>query len=323
MRLLKQSALTFVLCLMSLGANAQTFPNRAITWVVPSSPGGVTDLTARIIAKPLAAKLGVPVLVDPRPGAGGIVATEFVANAKPDGYTLLLTTSGTVATNPWLYRKLSYDPIKSFRPVIALTDGITMLVVRQDSPFKTFKDLVAHAKANPGKLNFGSAGPGTGQHLAIEMLKSTAGLDITHVPFKGATPAQAALLSGTIDAMFDYFSPIRANVEAGKLRPLVVMGAERSGNAPNVPTLRESGLDASLTGWSTVVAPAGTPDDVIKTITDAFAAALDDKEVDDYVKANASRKFTPVLSGEKLNEFHRAEMEKIGRLIKQAGIAPE
>lgn len=323
MRLFKQSALTLVLCLIPLAATGQTFPNRAITWVVPSSPGGVTDLTARIIAKPLSAKLGVPVLVDPRPGAGGIVATEFVANAKPDGYTLLLTTSGTVATNPWLYKKLSYDPIKSFKPVIALTDGITMLVVPQGSPFKSIKDLIAYAKANPGKLNFGSAGPGTGQHLAIEMLKSTAGIDVTHVPFKGATPAQAALLSGTVDAMFDYFSPVRANVEAGKLRPLVVMGAERSGNAPDVPTLRESGFDASLTGWSTVVAPAGTPDDVIKALTEAFAAALNDKEVDDYVKANASRKFTPVLSGEKLNDFHRAEMEKIGKLIRQAGITPE
>ena len=321
MRWLLRSAFTLVLSALPLAAaSAQTYPNRAITWVVPSSAGGVTDLSARVIAKPLSAKLGVPVIVDPRPGAGGIVATEFVANAKPDGYTLLLATSGTIATNPWLYKKLSYDPITSFKPVIALSDGITMLLVPQDSRFKTLKDLIDYAKANPGKLNFGSAGPGTGQHLALEMLKNRAGIDVTHVPFKGATPAQAALLSGTIDATFDYYSPVRANVEAGKLRALVVMGPKRSANVPDVPTLREAGYDASLTGWSTVLAPAGTPDDVIKTLIEAFTVALNDKEFIDYVAANASQRIIPVVSGEALNEFHRAEMKKIGDLIRQAGI---
>jgi tripartite-type tricarboxylate transporter receptor subunit TctC len=256
---------------------------------LPSSAGGVTDVSSRVIAKPLAAILGVPVIVDPRPGAGGIIATEFVANAKPDGYTILLATSGTIATNPWLYKKLTYDPIKSFKPVIALSEGSQLLVVPEASKFKTLKDLVAYAQANPGKLNFASAGAGTGQHLAMEMLKSVAGIDVAHVPFKGATPAQTALLGQDVDAAFDYPSSIRSNLEAGKLRALVALGEVRTKNAPDVPTLKESGYDATLTGWSSVVAPAGTPDDIVARLGDAIAKAQTDPDVVAYYEQNATR----------------------------------
>jgi len=305
-------------CLLPHPTAAQSFPTRAITWVVPSSAGGVTDVSSRVIAKPLAAILGVPVIVDPRPGAGGIIATEFVANAKPDGYTILLATSGTIATNPWLYKKLTYDPIKSFKPVIALSEGSQLLVVPEASKFKTLKDLVAYAQANPGKLNFASAGAGTGQHLAMEMLKSVAGIDVAHVPFKGATPAQTALLGQDVDAAFDYPSSIRSNLEAGKLRALVALGEVRTKNAPDVPTLKESGYDATLTGWSSVVAPTGTPDDIVAKLADAIAKAQTDPDVVAYYEQNATRTLPP-LRGEDLTRFHQAEMEKLRKLVAQSG----
>lgn len=310
--------LVLLALLPGTAAFAQEFPNKAITWVVPSSAGGVTDLSSRVIAKPLSAILGVPVLVDPRPGAGGIIATEFVANAKPDGYTILLATSGTIATNPWLYKKLTYDPIKSFKPVLALSEGSTLLSVPQNSRFKSLKDLIDFAKANPAKLNFGSAGAGTGQHLAMEMLKSVAQIEVAHIPFKGATPAQTALLSGDIDAAFDYASSVRANLEAGKLRPLVVMGEARAKIAPDVPTLREAGYNATLTGWSTVVAPAGTPDDIVNKLADALAKAQADPDVVAYYESNATR-VLPSLRGDELTNFHKAEMEKIRKLVEQSG----
>jgi len=302
---------------------AQPYPSRPVTWVVPSPAGGVTDLSARVIAKTLSAKIGQPVIVDPRPGAGGIVATEFVAGAKPDGYTLLYATSGTIATNPWIYKKLSYDSFKSFAPIHTLHEASPILVVPASSPFKTVDDLVSYARAHPGKINFASAGAGTGQHFAFELFRSAANFQATHVPYRGSTPALTDLTGGVVDVAFEYYSPLKTLLEAGKLRALAVTGSRRSPVMKDTPTLVELGYPSAVwSGWSTVVAPAGTPANVIDDLVKAFAEVMQAPEVVAYIESTGSQPL-PFQAKEGVEAFHRAESEKVRRLVEAAGITVE
>jgi tripartite-type tricarboxylate transporter receptor subunit TctC len=302
---------------------AQSYPSRPVTWVVPSPAGGVTDLTARIVAKALSAKIGQPVIVDPRPGAGGIVATEFVAGAKPDGYTLLYATSGTIATNPWIYKKLSYDPFKSFTPIHTLHEASLILAVPASSPFKTVNDFVTYARANPGKINFGSAGAGTGQHFAFELFQSAADLKATHVPYRGSTPSITDLTAGVTDAAFDYYGPLKSLLEAGKLRALAVTGSRRSPVMKDTPTLAELGYRSAVwSGWSTVVAPAGTPPDVVDFLAKAFAETLLTSDVLAYIESTGSQAL-PVQSKEGVEAFHRSESDKVKRLVEATGVSAD
>lgn len=304
-------------------AQAQPYPNRPVTWVVPSPAGGVTDISARIIAKALSAQIGQTVIVDPRPGAGGIVATEFVANAKPDGYTLLYATSGTIATNPWIYKKLTYDPFKSFVPIHSLHEASPILAVPASSPFKTVDDFVKYARANPGKINFASAGAGTGQHFAYELFQSAAGFKATHVPYRGSTPALTDLTGGVVDIAFEYYSPLKSLLESGKLRALAVTGARRSPVMKDTPTLVESGYPAAVwAGWSTIVAPAGTPPDVIDYLAKAVAEALKAPEVVAHIEATGSQ-MLPAMVKEAVEPFHRSESEKVRKLVEATGVTVE
>jgi tripartite-type tricarboxylate transporter receptor subunit TctC len=320
------AAVTIAVVLSVVGAgaaSAQDFPTRPITIIVPSTPGGITDASTRVVAKVLAEKLGQPVIVDNKPGAGGIVAAEYVAAAKPDGYTLLLGTSGPMATYTSLYKKLSYDPLTSFAPVLVVLESPMIMVVNENRPYTTFQDFIAYAKSHPGKINFGSAGTGTGTHLVGEMLKQAAGIDMTHVPYKGSVPELADLLSGVLDVMFDYAIALQPQIGAGKLRSLAVTSSKRLQALPDVPTIAESGYPGvNFTAWSSIVAPAATPPAIVARLADAFEAALHDPVVVKYFDDNG---LSPMhgLREDRFRSFIVSETAKIRQLIEKSNITPE
>jgi tripartite-type tricarboxylate transporter receptor subunit TctC len=243
-------------------AAAQSYPNRPIKLITPFAPGGPVDVMARLVADRLSQKLGT-VVVDNRPGAGGTIGSRIASTAEPDGYTLLLGTSTTLAAGPALYKNLGYDPIRSFTPIAMVSSVPFALVVAPSLPVKTVGELIAYAKAHPGKLNYG-APTGTLPHLTAEMFKTAAGVDIVHVPYKGAATAITDLLSGQIDLAFEPYSVLLGHIHEGRVRALAVTGATRSAELPEVPTMIESGLAGfTSVSWSGVVAPAGTPAGVV------------------------------------------------------------
>ncbi len=300
-------------------AMAQKYPDHTVTWVVPFGPGTVTDNGARVVAKALTEKLGQPVIVENRPGAGGIVGTEFVANAKPDGYTMLYGSSGPMATNPSLYKKLSYSPLKSFVPVYSIGESPLVVVVNADSPFKTLADLIDYGKKNPGKLNFGTSGAGTAQHLTGELLQMAAGIKMTHIPYKAGASQMVDLLAGVLQVNFEYPSVVKPQIAAGKLRPLGVTSAKPLNSFPGVKTVAEQGWpDVVLTAWATLMLPAGTPLDVVNTLATAFAAALQDPEVVKYYADNDTTLLG--LGPDKLPAFMESEAQKFKRIVDTAKI---
>jgi len=250
----------------SIEAHAAEYPTKPIRLIVPFAPGGSNDIMARIAAQKFSESLSQQVIVDNRPGASGIVGTELAAKAPPDGYTLLMM-SLTLTVNPSLYRKLPYDTVKDLIPVSLIASAPLMLVVNPALPVKSVKELIVHAKANPGKLNFGSGGRGTTPHLAGEMLKAMAGLQMTHVPYKGGGPALADLVGGQIQLMLENIPSTLPFVNAGKLRALAVSGKQRSTLVPDLPTLDEAGLKGyEIVGWNGLFFPAGTRPAIVKTI---------------------------------------------------------
>jgi tripartite-type tricarboxylate transporter receptor subunit TctC len=232
-------------------AQAQAaFPARALTIVVPFSAGGTTDILARVVGQYLSKDLGQPVIIDNRPGAGGNIGAQMVARAAPDGYTLLMGTVGTHAINQSLYKKMPFDPIKDFQPLTRVALVPNLLVAHPSQPYKTVKELIAYAKANPGKVNFASSGSGTSIHLSAEMFNQMAGVDMQHIPYKGSAPALNDLLGGQTAIMFDNMPSVIGHVRAGKLRPIAVTTPQRSRALPDVPTIAESGVPGySATSW--------------------------------------------------------------------------
>lgn len=318
---MKVTRILAALCgvVLASGASAQApYPNRPITWVVPFGAGGVTDNSARFVAKVLSEKIGQPVLVDNKPGAAGIVGAEIVAQSKPDGYTMLYGSSGPMATFPSLYKKLSYAPLKSFIPVNGMGDSALMLVANASKPYKTMEEFIDYLKKNPGKVNFGSAGTGTAPHLVGELFQIATGTTMIHVPYKVSANLYADLLAGTIDAIFDYTVVMRPHVEAGKIVPLGMSSAQRLKSFPNVPTFKERGYDVELTAWSSIVMPAGTPPDVVKKMSDAFAETSRDPAV---VKYNEDNDFGNLghLGPDKLREFFISEAAKFKMLVEKSG----
>lgn len=264
-------------------AGAQDYPNHPITLVIPFAPGGSTSVVGRGVADKMGEILGQKVVVDNRPGAGGTVGTKAVAKADPDGYTLLLGYTGTLAIGPSLYRNPGYDPRKDFAPIGAIGNAPNSLVVHPSFPAKTVAELVAYARANPGKVNFGSAGAGTASHITGEYFAGAAGIKLVHIPYKGTGPALTDLLGGHIPMAFAPVPASHAQVTGGKLRALAVTSSSRSGLMPEVPTIAESGL-AGLAGFDAslyygLVAPAGTPKPVIDKLNKALHAALASDEV--------------------------------------------
>ena len=244
--------------------SAPGYPSRPIRLILPQSPGGPTDLIGRSVAQKLGENLEQTVVPDNRAGAAGNVGCEIVAKAPADGYTLLLGAPGCLAVNPSLYEKLPFDPLRDFEPITQLTSGPEMLVVHPSVPAKSVKELVALVKAKPGTFNFASGGAGTANHLASELFKLVAGLDMVHVPFKGTGPAMAAVLSGQVQMQVASLVPSLPHVAAGRLRALAVTSAKRSSAAPDVPTMVEAGYPGVEVGsWHSILAPAKTPKPII------------------------------------------------------------
>jgi tripartite-type tricarboxylate transporter receptor subunit TctC len=267
----------FAMAVAAPSARAAEYPTRAIKLVVPYAAGGPTDVLARLVGDYLGRDLKQTTVVENKPGAQGAIAAEVVSRAEPDGYTLFVTAASIMVLNPLLYKKLPYDPQKDLRMLSIVTDLPVVMEVHPSVPAKTVAEFVAYAKANPGKLNFGSAGTGGTIHLAGEMFKQITGVEMTHVPYKGAGPALTDLLSGNIQVMFDTLSTALPPVKGGLLRPLGVSSAQRSPDLPDVPTVIESGYpDYQVGVWFGVAGQARLPADVADKISASLNRALDD-----------------------------------------------
>lgn len=262
-----------------LAAAQDAYPSKIITIVVPTAPGGGNDAMARVVGQRLAEKLGKAVIVDNKPGANGSIAAEQVARAPADGHTLLWGYVATHGINPAL-QKLRYDPIKDFEPIGLVAESPTVLVFNNNAPFKTVGELVKAAKAKPGAINYASAGNGTAPHLAGEMFKLAAGVDITHVPYKGSSPGLMDTIGGTTQLMFPSLFTAMPHIQSGKLRPVAIAGKKRSPLLKDVPTLEEAGVkDVDVTQWYGLFAPAKTPKPVIERLNKELVAILGEREV--------------------------------------------
>lgn len=266
-------------------AAAQTFPNKTVTIVVPFSPGGATDIMSRLLAERLNNRLGQPVIVENRPGAGTMIASEYVARAPADGYTLLMAAS-SLGIAPSLYSKVNYDPIKDFTPVTQVASVVHVLVVKPSLPVKNVAELTSWLKANPDKANYGSVGAGTSTHLEAELFKSVANVQMQHIPYKGSAPALAAMVGGQLEVMFDAYATSGPFIKDGKLRLLAVTTAQRSKSLPDTPTVAESGLPGyEAMPWLGLVAPAGTPATAVNKIHDEVAQVLKEPAVQEKFRA--------------------------------------
>ena len=309
---------TVAALIAATGVGATEFPMRPIKVVVPYAVGGPTDILGRLVADFIGRDLTQAAFVENKPGAQGAIGAEMVARAEPDGYTLLVTAGSIIVLNPLLYKKLSYDPVRDFRMLSLITDLPMVMEVHPSVPAKTVKEFVAYAKANPGRLSFGSAGT---LHLAGEMFKQIAGVEMTHVPYKGAGPALTDLLSGHIQVMFDALGTALPPVKAGLLRALGVSSAQRVADLPDVPTIAESGYpDYIVSVWFGVAAPAGLPDDVAQKI----GASLDRALNDDGFRAQLEKTGFPVFrprSAAAITEFIDADRARWSKVIKAQNIS--
>jgi tripartite-type tricarboxylate transporter receptor subunit TctC len=306
-----------VLALSGASALAQTYPSKPIRLVVGFPPGGGVDINARLLAPKLTEFLGQPVIVENRPGAGTNIANELVAKTAPDGYTLLINTPA-VAINMALYRKLPYDTLRDLAAVSIFSEAPNILVVHNGVPARDVKELVALARAKPGVMNYSSAGSGTTQHLAGELLKLRTGTDVVHVPYKGSAPSLTSLVAGEVDMSFANIPAIFQHVKAGRLRPLASTGTKRAELMPDVPTMRESGIDVEVTVWYAVLAPAATPREIIGTLAGAIIRAARSPDVRQRLLDQGAE---PVGSTtEEFDRVLRAEVAKWQEVIGAAGI---
>ena len=297
---------------------AQTFPDRAIRWIVPWPPGGGGDVMARLLGNPVAEALGKPVVIENRAGAAGNIGATAVARAPADGYTIAFAYSGTHSINRHLYKEMTFEE-KDFTPVIFLASVPQVLVVNSNLPFKTVKDVIAAAKANPGKLTYGSSGNGAINHLTGQLFADMAGVQLQHVPYKGGAPAATALLSGEIDMIFGEPATLLANIASGKFRAIAVTSEKRSLTLPELPTIAEAGVPGyAVTSWNGVLAPANTPPAAIKTLNAAFNKAINDPEI----RARLQKMGFELVGGapELFSALIEAETIKWGPVIKQSGL---
>jgi tripartite-type tricarboxylate transporter receptor subunit TctC len=317
---MKRLIAAFALSCASL-AQAQTFPSRPVTLIVPYPPGGLIDLVARALQPFLQAELGVAVLAENRSGAGGNVGAEVVARSAPDGYTLLVANP-SLAISPTLYQKLNYRPIEDFAYVGRYGSVANVLVVNPKVPVKTAQELIAYAKKNPGKLNYGSPGYGTSPQLSSELFKTMSGTFIVHIPFSGAGPATAALLGGEIEMMIDNIPPQVGNIKAGKVRALAVTSLQRSSALPDVPTMDEIGLKGyEVVAFFGLAARAGTPRESVLRLN----AALNKSTRDPKLRAILEGRGATIVEGtpEDFLNFIKAETAKFAPVIKRAGVVVE
>ncbi|KQR61915.1 LacI family transcriptional regulator [Acidovorax sp. Leaf160] len=299
-------------------ADAAAWPAKPIRWVVPFPPGGAMDVIARTLGERAGRALGQPFVIENRPGAGGNIGADAVAKSPADGYTIMITSIG-MATNKALYAKLSYDPVKDFAPISLLAVVPNVLVVNANSPDKTVADVIAHARRDPGKLTYASAGNGTSIHLAGEVFASMAGLNLLHVPYKGSGPAVTDMLGGQVDLMFDSITSAAPHIQSGKLRALGVTSARRSATLPGVPTIAEAGVPGyEVSPWFAVFAPAGTPAPIVQKLNTALLDAM--KQPDTQARFDAIGAQPIGSTPAELAAHVDKEMARWGKLIKERNI---
>jgi tripartite-type tricarboxylate transporter receptor subunit TctC len=310
-----------VMVVMAGHSGAQSYPTRPTRLVVPSTPGGSVDTLARTIGSNLTERWGQQVIVDNRPGAGGAIAGELVAKAAADGYTLLIGTIASLATNISLQKKLPYDPVKDFAPVTLVATQNLMLLIHPSVPAKSVKELVRLGKAQPGKLSFASAGNGTGGHLSGELFRMLGGIDMLHVPYRGVAPALVDVVAGQVSMTFASILSSLPQVRANKLRPLAVTGGKRSVAAPQVPTMREAGIkDYESATWYGIVAPARTPQALVNRLNAEIVAVIKRPDVHERLSKGGA---DPVgNSPQEFGRFIASEIEKWRKVIRAAGIQP-
>ncbi len=311
-----------IIGLIMLGATvhafAQAYPTRPIRLVVPFPPSGAVDFYARVVQQPLSEALGQPVVIDNKAGASGMVGAEIVAKSPPDGYTLLLGNIASLAINVGLYAKMPYDPLKDLTPVIRTVDVNYVLVVHPSVPATTVPELVAYARANPGKLSYGSAGSGSLPHLGTELFKAQTGIDLLHVPYKGGGPMVTDLLGGTVQVAIGDQANLMPHVQSGKLRALAVATAKRSSNFPNLPTIAETGhAGFDATAWQGLAGPAGLPPEVVRRLNEAFKMVMAMPAVREKLKGGGLE----VVGGtpDQFARFIALEITKWTRIAKDVG----
>jgi len=309
-------------CATTMPVAAADYPTKPITLIIGFAPGGPSDVMARILTKKMEEVLKQPFVIENRPGAGGSLAGTAVARAAPDGYTVLLATGSLLAINVSLYKNLGYDPEKDFEPISLIGMQTNVLYTHPSVPAKTLSELIAHAKANPGKLSFGSGGIGTPAHLAGELLKIEAKIDITHVPFRGTGPALQNVIGGHVPMAFNPPSPLLPHIQSGAIRAIAITTLARTGALPDVPTVAESGFPGfEATTWHGLVAPAGTPKDVVAALHRAVHATLNDPA--------ARKQLTELgidLAGNSPGEFRayiKSEIPKWAKIVQASGAKAE
>ena len=316
------SAVTAALLMMSAAAGAQQWPVKPLKWIVPFPPGGPTDTLSRAVAIKLGEALGQPVVIENRGGAGGGVGMDALAKSTPDGYTIGLSTTGTHAINPALYgAKIPYDAIKDFTPLTLAVSYVNILVINPNHPAKNVRDLVAFAKAHPGKVSFGSAGNGASNHLSGEVLKTLTGAPMQHIPYKGSAPALTDVMAGNITFMYDVLNTGLTQVKAGRVTALAVTSAKRSPFAPDVPTMEEAGVpgysSAGSDLWFGIMGPAGIPKPIVAKLNAELIRVMRSPEVRERVRGQY---FDPYTSTpEEFAAVIKTDLEKWGKIVRASG----
>ena len=313
-------AVALLAAALSTGTLAQAWPNKPIRLVVPWAPGGPSDALARTVFNKVTEAIGQPFVLDSRPGANGEIGTAAVAKAAPDGYTILLSHLGPTAISPSLRKDLPYDPLKDLEPITQVSAGATLIVARNGLPVKSVKELIEHAKANPGKLSYASVGIASTTHLAAEMLNVAAGVSTLHVPYKGSTPALTDMIGERVDFAFFGISATLQQARAGQVRLLGISSLKRSPNFPDIPAVSETVPGFELSSWYGLMAPAGTPRAIITRLSQETAAALRKPDVQEWFKSSG---LEPVSSTpEEHAAYIRSEIVKWAKAIKDAKITP-
>ena len=298
------------------------YPSKPIRLIAPFPPGGTTDVLSRILAQKLTDSLGRQVVVDNRPGAGGNIGHEIAAKTAPDGYTLLMSSNAALVTNPHIYKRLGFDPLNDFSPISVVAKAGPVLVVHPSVPARSVKELIALARARPGKLNFGSGGRGTPAHVAGEIFKAATGINIVHVPYKGGILAVTDLVAGQIDMVFSDMVPAVPQIKAGKLRALAVTSEQRSPALPDVPTIGEAGVKETIPEtWWAMVTPKGTPAAIINRLNADLTQIM--KMADVQERYAGLGIFTAHTTPERVMELIKLETPQIGKVLKAAGVEPE
>jgi tripartite-type tricarboxylate transporter receptor subunit TctC len=316
------AGLALLAALAAAPSQAQNYPAKPIRIVIAQAPGSATDVISRIVANRLSEALGQPMVIEAKPGAGGMLGTEAAAHSSPDGYTLFMANNSTHGSNPAVYAKLSYDPVKDFAPVAFVASVPYVLVVNPALPVNSVKELIDYVKARPGKVNFASAGNGSTHQFCAELLKTTAGIDMVHVPYKGSPPGVLAVTAGEVSVMFANLTDIGGQLKGGKLKPLAVTTATRSSHVPDLPTMEEAGVPGfEIKSWFALLAPAGTPAPIVSRLNTEANKVLARDDVKNALGAQGLD--TQQMSPDQLSAHIKSEIAKFSKIAKAANIKAE